>query len=197
MRRSPQVVWHTITFDRTDWSFIYILCHPSNAVTREQSLIYFSYTSKQDIPEVPAKKQSKNKQRKLFSNLSYRLICSSIRSVRISALICGMVWGNGTNSSWTDRLGMITDNEGSDIVPVFTIPLKLSLNEMGWDVFSEGRLSRSGNPSMTHSGSVDCTSKLQTAHYLSRCHISAGKGSSSTWAKFPLYTLAWQRGASL
>ncbi len=45
------------------------------------------------------------------------------------------------NSSWTDRLGMITDNEGSDVVPVFTIPLKLSLNEMGWDVFSEDRLS--------------------------------------------------------
>lgn len=96
MRTSLQVVWHTITFDRTDWSFIYILCHPSNAVTREQSLIYFSYTSKQDIPEVPAKKQSKNKQRKLFPNLSYRLICSSIRSVRISALICGLAWGNGT-----------------------------------------------------------------------------------------------------
>ncbi len=65
MRTSPQVVWHTITFDRTDWSFIHILCHPSNAVTREQSLIYFSCTSKQDTPEVPAKKQSKNKQRKL------------------------------------------------------------------------------------------------------------------------------------
>lgn len=36
---------------------------------------------------------------------------------------------------------MITDNEGGDVVPVFMIPLKPSLNEMGWDVFSEGRLS--------------------------------------------------------
>lgn len=100
MRISLQVVWHTITFDRTDWSFIYILCHPSNAVTREQSLIYFSYTSKQDTPEVPAKKQSKNKQRKLFPNLSYKLICSSnIRSDPCGSvlLICRLAWGNGTS----------------------------------------------------------------------------------------------------
>lgn len=45
------------------------------------------------------------------------------------------------NSSRENHLGTITDNERTDVVLMFTIPLKPSLNEIGWDVFSEGRLS--------------------------------------------------------